>query len=106
MDEDGRGFVFGVFQDEVFGQLCQFMVYVGQAGQVSRLGGFGGGGVGFGLGAAGAFCFLVEQGGGFAAEVGELFAFLGSDESSYITGAQVVIDGAATLPETNSMGTN
>ena len=73
MDEDGRGFVFGVFQDEVFGQLCQFMVYVGQAGQVSRLGGFGGGGVGFGLGAAGAFCFLVEQGGGFAAEVGELF---------------------------------
>lgn len=39
-------------------------------------------------------------------EVGELFAFLGSDEASYITGAQVVIDGAATLPETPSMGTN
>ena len=39
-------------------------------------------------------------------EVGELFAFLGSDEASYITGAQVVIDGAATLPETMSIGTN
>ena len=39
-------------------------------------------------------------------EVGELFAFLGSDESSYITGGQFVIDGAATLPETVSMGTN
>lgn len=39
-------------------------------------------------------------------EVGELFAFLGSDESSYITGGQFVIDGGATLPETVSMGTN
>lgn len=37
-------------------------------------------------------------------EVGELFAFLGSDESSYLTGSQIVIDGAATLPETRTMG--
>ena len=39
-------------------------------------------------------------------EVGELFAFLGSDESSYITGGQFVIDGGSTLPETVSIGTN
>ena len=38
-------------------------------------------------------------------EVGELFAFLGSDEASYITGGQFVIDGGSTLPETVSMGT-
>lgn len=37
-------------------------------------------------------------------ELGELAAFLGSDESSYITGTAVVIDGGSTLPETNSVG--
>ena len=37
-------------------------------------------------------------------EVGGLFAFLGSDEASYLTGSQVVIDGGSTLPETMSMG--
>lgn len=37
-------------------------------------------------------------------EIGELAAFLGSKESSYITGTQIVIDGGSTLPETSSMG--
>lgn len=37
-------------------------------------------------------------------EIGELAAFLGSSESSYITGTQIVIDGGSTLPETSSMG--
>ncbi len=37
-------------------------------------------------------------------ELGELAAFLASDESSYITGTSVVIDGASTLPETMSVG--
>ncbi len=37
-------------------------------------------------------------------EIGELAAFLGCYESSYITGAQIVIDGGSTLPETSGMG--
>lgn len=36
-------------------------------------------------------------------EVGYLVAFLASDEAGYITGAEVVIDGAARLPETIAM---
>jgi len=37
-------------------------------------------------------------------ELGELAAFLGSFESSYITGQGIVIDGGSTLPETMTMG--
>ncbi len=37
-------------------------------------------------------------------ELGELAAFLSSEESSYITGQGIVIDGASTLPETKVMG--
>ena len=38
-------------------------------------------------------------------EVGELAAFLASQEASYITGTQIVIDGGSTLPETMTVGT-
>jgi NAD(P)-dependent dehydrogenase (short-subunit alcohol dehydrogenase family) len=37
-------------------------------------------------------------------ELGELAAFLACEESSYITGQGIVIDGGSTLPETASMG--
>ncbi len=37
-------------------------------------------------------------------EIGELAAFLASDEASYITAQGIVIDGGSTLPETMSMG--
>lgn len=37
-------------------------------------------------------------------ELGELAAFLASEEASYITGQGFVIDGGSTLPETMTMG--
>lgn len=37
---------------------------------------------------------------GSVEEVGDLAAFLASDEAKYITGTQVVLDGGSTLPET------
>ena len=37
-------------------------------------------------------------------ELGELAAFLASEEASYITGQSFVIDGGSTLPETKSVG--
>ena len=37
-------------------------------------------------------------------EIGELAAFLASNEASYITGQGIVIDGGSTLPETMTMG--
>ncbi len=37
-------------------------------------------------------------------ELGELAAFLSSDEASYITAQGIVIDGGSTLPETMSVG--
>ncbi len=36
-------------------------------------------------------------------EVGELVAFLASDESKYITGTPILIDGGSTLPESNAI---
>lgn len=40
-------------------------------------------------------------------ELGDVVAFLASDESRYITGTQIVIDGGSTLPETfSSVGVN
>lgn len=37
-------------------------------------------------------------------EIGDLIAFLASEESSYITGSAIVIDGGALIPETGVVG--
>lgn len=37
-------------------------------------------------------------------EIGNLAAYLASDESSYITGTSIIIDGGSTLPETMVLG--
>jgi NAD(P)-dependent dehydrogenase (short-subunit alcohol dehydrogenase family) len=37
-------------------------------------------------------------------EIGYLAAFIASDEAAYITGAEFLIDGGSTLPETGAMG--
>lgn len=37
-------------------------------------------------------------------EIGNLAAYLASDESSYITGTNIIIDGGSTLPETMVLG--
>lgn len=40
---------------------------------------------------------------GIIEELGELVAFLASDESKFITGTSIVIDGGSTLPETGAL---
>lgn len=42
---------------------------------------------------------------GTTEELGELVAFLASDEAKYITGTPILIDGGSTLPESGVMGT-
>ena len=42
---------------------------------------------------------------GTTEELGELVAFVASDEAKYITGTPILIDGGSTLPESGVMGT-